>query len=83
MPNPSQGKLRLLLSWAYLVEFMAAACIHLFIGLVMGSAPLIAFVHRSAKDWATLEGVLLAAGLVIWGIYFSVMATLESAKFSR
>lgn len=75
MPNSPQRKPSLLLSWAYAVELLAAGCLHLFIGLVMGSTPLAAFIQRSAKDWATLEGVLLAAGLVIWGIYFNFMAT--------
>lgn len=54
---------------------MAALSIHLSLRLALGSGSLAAFVYRSAKDLASLEGVLLAAGLVIWGMYFNFMAT--------
>jgi len=75
--NPMFNKKKLLLleGWAYAVEVLASCGLQILAGVVVGWDPLLVFVHRSARDWATLEGVLLAAALVIWGIYFSFMAS--------
>ncbi len=75
MPDPARMKRRLLVWWAYAVEIMAALGLHLVLGIVFGFGPLASFIQRSARDWATLEGVLLAAALVIWGVYFNFMSS--------
>jgi len=61
----SRGKIL----WAYSSEILLVTVVQTLIQLVWGTRPVMEFVLRTAKDWAQLAGILLAAALVIWGMY--------------
>ena len=55
--------------WAYGQELALTIAIQMLVVVIWGGKSLTGFVSKSAKDWAQLQGVLLAASLVIWGMY--------------
>jgi len=71
--NPPISKYKV--AWAYTKEIMLVACLQTFAQLLWGMHPVLDFIARTAKDWAQLAGVLLAAALVIWGMYVNFITS--------
>lgn len=65
-PNPLRPSK---LAWAYASQLALVAVLY-WIGVqYWGIAGLAEFIVKTGKDWAQLEGVILAASLVVWGMY--------------
>lgn len=66
LPNPMPPAK---LAWAYIRQLGLVWALY-GIGVWLWGVPVLTeFIIKSGKDWAQLEGVILAAALVVWGMY--------------
>jgi len=57
---------------SYLEEALLAFMVSFLLKRWIGSGIVLKFIKDSGKDWAQLAGVMVAAALVIWGMYVSI-----------
>lgn len=70
---------------AFVQQLLAVVALYLTGLWIWGPNVLGDFVLKSGRDWAQLEGVMLAAALVVWGMYvnFTVSGFGDYLRWSR